>query len=138
MVVLDAGGRQVKKQVLETNGQVLVEAVKLVPRPRHLCMEEGTHCAWLYEVLKPHLDELVVICAGESKGNKSDELDAYRLAEGLRIGKFKSRVYKEEGGYGKLRELGHVYQKIVEDDVRVKNRIRQGVRTRRPPSERSA
>jgi hypothetical protein len=127
---LGPSGKKIKGAVMETNGQVLVEAVKLVPRPRHLCMEEGTQSAWLYEVLKPHVDELVVINARESKGQKNDERDAHALAEGLRVGSFANRVYKEEGSYGTLRELGRVYQKVVQDDVRVRNRLRGLFRSR--------
>ena len=28
--------------------------------PRHLCLEEGTLASWLYEVLSPHVEEIVV------------------------------------------------------------------------------
>lgn len=130
MVVLGPSGKKLNTHVLETNGQALVEAIKLIPQPRLLCMEEGTQCAWVYEILKPHVDDLMVINVGESRGQKGDELDAYNMAEGLRIGKFKKRVYKEESGYGRLRERGRVYSKMVEDDVRAHNRVRAIFRSR--------
>ncbi len=130
LVVVGPGGQKLKTEVVETNGQALVEAIKLVPRPRHLCMEEGTQCGWLYEVLRPHVEELVVVGPQQSKGNKNDALDAQGLAEGLRLGSLKTRVYKEEGAYGRLRELGRVYQKLVRDDVRAHNRVRSLFRSR--------
>jgi|GEM_PF-2105694 len=86
LVVLSAAGKKVKEMVVETHGQALVEAVRLVPGNRHLVLEEGTQSAWLYEILERHVDELVVVPVGSSKGQKSDRIDAYNLAEALRIG----------------------------------------------------
>ena len=37
-----------------------------------MCLEEGSQSAWLYEILSPHADELVVAAITESKGPKSD------------------------------------------------------------------
>jgi len=40
--------------------------------------------AWLYEVLRPHVSEMVVVGVRQSRGSKSDKLDAYARAEELR------------------------------------------------------
>jgi hypothetical protein len=48
--------------------------------------EEGTLSEWLYEVLEPHVEELVVAGVRESRGPKSDKVDAFELAEQLRVG----------------------------------------------------
>jgi hypothetical protein len=52
-------------------------------------VEEGTQAAWRYEILSPHVYEMVVTGVLKSKGQKSDRLDAFGLAEKLRIGKGK-------------------------------------------------
>ena len=49
---------------VETNGQALVEAVRNIPGRVHLCLEEGTQSAWLYELLAPHVVEAVVVATG--------------------------------------------------------------------------
>ena len=121
--VVGPNGKRLRTDVVETNGQALVEYVKLIPKPRQLCMEEGTQCAWLYELLSPHVDELVVAGVEQSKGQKSDARDAYGLAEALRLGAIRARVYKAVGPYGKLRELGHMHGKVVGDHVRSINRL---------------
>ena len=46
--------------------------------------EEGTSAAWLYDLLKPHVTK-VVVCdprknASMKEGNRSDKIDARRLA----------------------------------------------------------
>jgi hypothetical protein len=82
MAVLGPSGRKLSSQVIETNGRALIEAIKTIPKPRHLCMEEGCQSSWLYEVLSPHVDELVVTGVTQSRGPKSDARDALGLASG--------------------------------------------------------
>jgi transposase len=116
--------------VVETNARALIEVLRQVPRNRHVCLEEGTLSGWLYEVLEPHVEELVVTGVRESRGPKSDKVDAFALAEQLRIGSLETRVYK---GRGKFRRLGHVaraYGFVVRDVVRVKNRLKSVLRSR--------
>ena len=81
LVVVSPSGRKLANHVLETNGHVLIDCIKTIPRPRHLCLEEGTQSAWLYEILSPHVDELVVAGVSQSRGPKSDARDALGLAQ---------------------------------------------------------
>ena len=69
--------------MVETNGAALVSYLRSIPGRKHLCLEEGTQSAWLYEVL-PHVEEIVVAGIRESRGQKSDVLDAFQRAEELR------------------------------------------------------
>ena len=55
MAVMGASGRQVREEVVATNGRDLVEAIRKVEGHRHLCVEEGTQSEWLYELLEPHV-----------------------------------------------------------------------------------
>ena len=52
--VLGPGGKRLGSHVVETNAKVLIEVLRSIPGPRHLCLEEGTLASWLYEVLSPH------------------------------------------------------------------------------------
>ena len=135
-VVVGPSGRRLQSQVLETNARVLIGFLKTIPKPRHLCLEEGTHAGWLYEVLAPHVQEIVVAGVGgqPSRGPKSDRGDAFALAEGLRIGAIKTRVYKGLGEFSLLRELSRAYSMIVSDSVRVQNRIKSVYRSRGIPT----
>jgi hypothetical protein len=86
--------------------------------------EEGTQSAWLYEVLRGHVRELVVTHAHERKrGPKDDQLDAFHLANNLRLGAV-SPVYKDAGQMGELRAHADVYAKLVTDVVRAQNRLK--------------
>jgi transposase len=134
MAVVGPTGRRIRSQVVDTSAGPLVEALRGIGGERHVCLEEGTQSSWLYEVLEPHAAEVVVVCAFAQRGPKSDEKDAYWLAEQLRIGAVERRVFKGVGAFRQLRELSRVHTMVVRDVVRVQNRIRSvyrscGVRT---------
>jgi hypothetical protein len=44
-------GKRVGSHVVETNARCLMEVVRQIPQPRHICLDEGTLSEWLYEVL---------------------------------------------------------------------------------------
>jgi transposase len=130
VAVVDGTGKRVGQHVVETNGAALVECLKMIPGERHVCLEEGTQSTWLHEILSPHAQDLAVVNVTESRGPKSDERDAFALAEKVRQGKVERRVFKELGPYRKLRELARVYAMVVRDVVRVQNRIKSFMRSR--------
>jgi len=121
-------GKRLGSRVVETNARALIEVLHQIPRNRHVCLEEGTLSGWLYEVLEAHVEELVVAGVRESRGPKSDERDAFALAEQLRIGSLETRVYKGRGKFGRLGHVARAYGFVARDGVRVKNRLKS-VRT---------
>ena len=128
--VLGESGKRLGSHVVETNGQALVEQLKTIPGNKHVCLEEGTQSAWVYEILSPHAKEVVVTMVTESRGQKNDQRDAFHLAEQLRTGAIKRTVYKDAGEYRTLRELGRTHAMVVQDVVRVQNRIKALYRSR--------
>jgi transposase len=88
---------------------------------------EGTSAAWLHDLLKPHVSRLVVWdprkAALLKDGNKSDRIDARKLAELLRTNQLKP-VYHGEHGVRTLKELGRSYLTLTQDVTRVMNRIK--------------
>jgi transposase len=135
LAVVDGSGKRVGQHVIETNGESLIECLRMIPGQRHLCMEEGTQSAWLHEILSPHVQELAVVGVSDSRGPKSDERDAFTLAEKLRLGALDKRVFKDLGPFRKLRELGRVHFMVVRDVVRTQNRIKSLLRSRGVPVE---
>ena len=47
--VIGPSGRKLRNDVVETNGAALVSHLRSIPGRKHLCLEEGTQSAWLYE-----------------------------------------------------------------------------------------
>ena len=128
--VLSETGKRLGSQVVETNGEALVAQLKAIAGKKYVCLEEGTQSAWIYEILSPYAEEVVVVMVAESRGQKNDENDAFNLAEQLRTGSIRIRVFKEVGAFKKLRELGRAHSMLVEDSVRIKNRIKSFYRSR--------
>ena len=123
-------GKDVGRQVVETNGSALVQYVRSIPGTKHLCLEEGTQSAWLYEILKDEVDEIVVTMPVRREGCKDDARDALQLAEGLRTGSIRQRVYKACGPYSELRAAVRSYGILRQDLTRAKNRLRALYRSR--------
>ena len=134
IAVVGPSGKHLASHVLETRANLLIDLLKTIPRPRYLCFEEGTHSSWLYEILSPHVDQTVVAGLSQSRGPKDDQRDAFGLADKLRTNSIETRVFKDIGCYGRLRELSRVYQMQVRDVVRVQNRIRALYRSRAIPT----
>ena len=130
LAVISEQGRKLKDFPVETNGQALVEAVRMIPGHKHLVFEEGLQSAWLYETLSPHVDEIVVAGITESRGPKSDKRDAYGLAERLRVGNLDKPVFKAPRQFTRLRELSRIHMTLVGDTVRAQLRIKSLYRSR--------
>jgi transposase len=131
--VIGESGKRLRSHVAETAPGPLIDFVKSVAGQRHLCLEEGTQSGWVYELIKPHVDTVVVTHKdSESKGpakDKDDIRDAFALAEALRVGAV-TPVYKENKGLGRLKSLVDIYNNTSSDTVRIQNRIKALFRSR--------
>src|SRR5204862_5165353 len=127
VAVLDSTGKFVMESILETKAATTLELFAGLRRTLSVTFEEGTWAAWLYDVLKPHVAKLVVGNPRKNAlvkgGNKSDRIDAHKLAELLYLNKLSS-VYHGETGVRMLRELARSYLTIVKDLTRVMNRLK--------------
>ncbi len=130
LAIISEKGRKLKDFPIETNGQALVEAIRMIPGHKHLVFEEGLQSAWLYEILNPHVDDIVVAGITTSRGQKSDKSDAYGLAEDLRTGSLDKHVFKAPRQFTRLRELARSHSTLVSDTVRVQARIKALYRSR--------
>src|SRR3981189_3143341 len=127
VVLMAAGGKLIMECLLETKAATIVEFIRGLHGTLSLTFEEGTSAAWLHALLKPHVSRLVVCDPRKNAllkdGNKSDRIDARKLAELLR-GNQLHPVYHGEHGVRMLRELSRSYLTIVKDLSRVMNRLK--------------
>ena len=112
---------------METKASSILQFIHGLRGELHVTWEEGTWAAWLYDLLQPQVKR-VLVCdprrnALLKEGNKSDKIDARKLADLLRTGMVRP-VYHGEHGLRTLRELGRSYQTISQDLNRVMNRIK--------------
>jgi transposase len=128
--VLNASGKLLRRDVVETNGSVLIRYLKGVAGDLYVCVEESEWSQWLWEILRPHVRELVVYRGEWRQGSKSDAIDARELADRLRTGRIEKTVFKDPGRFTALRELARPYRMVTADVTRVKNRLKSFYRSR--------
>ena len=66
VAVLNTSGKRVMDCTLETKASTILDFLKGLCGSLHVTLEEGTWAAWLYDLIKPHVTELVV-CITEQK-----------------------------------------------------------------------
>lgn len=88
--VLNAAGKLVMESVVETGAATVLDLLKGLGGRVELTFEEGTHTAWLDDLLKNTQAEVIVCDPRKNRllrdGHKSDQVDARKLAQLLRAG----------------------------------------------------
>lgn len=131
VAVLNLNGRLVSQAVIQTEAAAIRDFLRGLSGSLHLTFEEGTHAQWLFELTRPLVAELLVCNAkhASSSGNKSDRLDALKLAQYLRAGLLQP-VYHGSATTQTLKQLAHNYDAITSDTNRVMNRLKALYRSR--------
>jgi transposase len=127
VAVMNAAGKIVMECVIETKASMILQFIDGLRGDVRLTFEEGTWAAWLYDLLKPRVSEVVVCNPRKNAllkdGSKSDRIDARKLAELLR-GNHLKPVYHGEHGLRTLKELARSYLTVNKDVTRVMNRLK--------------
>jgi transposase len=113
--------------ILETKAETILQFIRGLRGSLRVTFEEGTCAAWLHDLLKPHVTQVLVCDPRKNallkSGNKNDRIDARKLADLLRTGLLSS-VYHGEAGIRTLKELSRSYLAITRDLTRVMNRLK--------------
>src|ERR1700680_1455525 len=127
IAVLNSSGKLVMECTIETKASTILQFFQGLRGSLHVTFEEGTWATWLYDLLKPHITELVVCNPRRNallkEGSKSDRIDARKLAELLRSNLLRP-VYLGEHGVRALKELARSYLTISKDLGRVMSRLK--------------
>jgi transposase len=125
--VLDSAGKLLMEAVLETKAETILQFMQGLRGNLHVTLEEGTCAAWLHDLLKPHVARVLVCDPRKNAllkaGNKSDRIDARKLADLLYLNKL-SAVYHGETGIRTLQEVARSYLALTRDTTRVMNRLK--------------
>ena len=135
--VVDADGKSVLETIVATEAAAIIRLVQSLSGPLHVTFEETTQAAWLYEVVRAYVTEVVVCDPRRNKllgeGSKADKPDARKLAELLRAGMLRS-VYHGHEATRKLKELVRAYETLSIDTERTMVRIKAVYRGRGIPT----
>ena len=128
IAVRNSVGKILMECVVETKASTILEFIDGLRGDVRVTFEEGTWAAWLYDLMKPHVTEVVVCNPRKTallkEGSKSDKIDARKLAELLRLNHLKP-VYHGENGIRTLKELSRSYLTINKDLTRVMTCVTQ-------------
>jgi transposase len=127
IAVLSSSGKVVMECTIETKAATILQFMQGLRGNLQVTFEEGTWAAWLYDLLKPHVTNIVVCNPRRNallkEGSKSDRIDARKLAELLRSNLLRP-VYHGEQGVRTLKELARSYLTISKDLARVMSRLK--------------
>lgn len=133
VAIEDANGNFLMETFLATRAADLRDFFKGLKGTIHVAFEEGAQATWLYDLIEPLVEEVVVCDPRRNKliqtGNKGDRPDARKLTRLLRLGELHG-VYHGERGTRGLKELVHGYDNLVQDITRTKNRLKAAFRGR--------
>lgn len=127
IVVLNGAGKVVEASALKTGVTAIRSYLQRLKGRVFVTFEEGTQAQWLYEVVQSLVTEVIVCDPRQNRllavGNKSDRIDAQKLAELLRNGSLKAVDHRDHG-VRVLKELVRNYECLVQDTTRVMNRLK--------------
>jgi len=128
LCAVDLKGTIIMRCTVSTDTRKLRAAVSNLPPGYWAMIESSSVSIFVRDAMASVLDRIIICETRENRliaksGDKSDEKDAHRLARLLRLGEFKE-VYVPPRSWQEVRELIHVYLKVVGDVTREKNRIR--------------
>jgi len=133
VVVLDADGKVILETMVPTEAAAIIRLVQSLSGPLRVTFEESTPAAWLYEVIRAYVTEVIVCDPRRNKlleeGSKADKVDARKLAELLRAGLLRS-VYHGHEATRNLKELVRAYETLSIDTQRTMARIKAIYRAR--------
>jgi Transposase len=91
IAVMNSAGKLVMECIIETRANAILQFLDGLRGDLQVTFEEGTWAAWLYDLLRPRVTN-VVVCdprrnALLKEGNKSDRIDARKLTELLYLNK---------------------------------------------------
>jgi transposase len=127
IAVINSAGKLVMECVIPTKANMILQFVAGLRGDSQFTFEEGTWATWLYDLLRPHVTKIVVCNPRRNAllkdGNKSDRIDAQKLAELLYLNKLKP-VYHGQHGLRAVKELVRSYLTITKDLTRVMTRVK--------------
>ena len=127
IAVMDSAGKLLMEFIIETKASTILQFFAGVRGDLRVTFEEGTWADWLYDLLQAHVSQIIVCNPRKNallnEGNKSERIDARKLADLLR-GNYLKPVYHGEHGLRMLKELSRTYLTISKDLVRMMNRLK--------------
>ena len=127
---LDDQGTELKWWQFATQPQLLIKHVQAIPATdKRLMLEESNLARWIGQLLKPHVQQLVVCDARRNRlishdHHKHDRRDAFALARLLRLNEFKPVWQPADPQRVLFKRLAKSYENAVQRQTRLKLQLK--------------
>lgn len=133
LVAIDKDKAVVKDRKFDTSEKNLITAFEDLKGDVHVHLEAGELAAWVRRVLRDRVARVVV---GHPKSSawiakdplKRDRLDAYKLADLLRMDQVHEVYYSDEDHRTVFKQIVQHYNDLTGQEVRLKNKIKAAFR----------
>ncbi len=85
VAILDSAGKLVMEAILETKAETILQFIRGVRGSLHVTFEEGTCAAWLHDLLKSHVAQVLVCDLIHFFVVATLEKECSRCAEGITL-----------------------------------------------------
>lgn len=129
LLALDSEKAVLADRKFSTSEKNLIAAVEDLRGEVHLHIEAGELAAWIRRILKPRVARVVV---GHPQSSawiakdalKRDRLDAFKLADLLRMDRVHEVFYADEDHLTVFKQIVHHFDDLTEQQVRIKQKIK--------------
>src|SRR5882672_1412628 len=123
VAILDSAGKLVMEAILETKAETVLQFIDGLRGSLHVTFEEGTCAAWLHDLLKPHVTQVVVCDPQECTAESRQQKRSHRFAETRRTAALEPSAAGLSHGVRTVKELARSYLTITKDLTRVMTRL---------------
>lgn len=133
VVAVDPEGSVVFDRKFDTSEANLISVFESIKGEVHVHLEATDLAGWIRRVLKPRVARVLV---GHAKSSawiakdplKRDRLDAYKLAELLRMGRVHEVYFDDEDHRARFKQIVQHYDDLTQQQVRLKNKVKARLR----------
>lgn len=129
VVALNQKGERIVDRGLATTEAELTAVIGEVPGEVHVHLEAGSMAGWVRRILKPRVAGIVVGHARTSAWIakdrlKNDRLDAFKLADLLRMGRVHPVYYPDDEDRAIFKQLVQHYDRVTQQQAQLKVQIK--------------
>lgn len=127
---LDDQGNEINDWRFPTDPQQLLRYVQAIPATvKHLMLEESNLARWISQLLKPHVQQLIVCDARRNRlishdANKHDRRDAFALARLLRLNEYRPVWQPTDDQRVLFKRAAQAYENSVLRQTRLKLQLK--------------
>jgi transposase len=132
-VVINSAGERQEGRYYRTSAANLIKAFSGLSGEIHVHLEAGELAPWASEIIRPLVTR--VVCSHPQTNawiakdaDKCDGLDAYKLADLLRLNRFKEVHYPQWGRRQEFKTLVQHYDELTQQQARLKTKLKGRLR----------